>query len=258
VNERLLKAKKKAKKHIDRLKGGVADKYHPANFDSVALKEGIKVELEHTSNVKIAREIAMDHLVEDKNYYKKLKLIHKARGYGFNPAERAKEYKSKKAKADVIGTTSSGKSININPGHETHAKFTKEDHRDAYKAHAKAITTHNPYKSTSAALDQHKTALNHHFKMMNADMTKARKRKKKHHIAGKTSSGKTVHVSHHGANHPSYSDWSKQDHKDAMHLHHKRVMELAGRMGKKKKNSLTKRLLAHHSNSVHGHHKLGG
>jgi hypothetical protein len=39
------------------------------------LKNGIKVELEHTNDPKIAKEIAMDHLYEDFNYYKKLKKM---------------------------------------------------------------------------------------------------------------------------------------------------------------------------------------
>lgn len=39
------------------------------------LNQGIKVEMEHTDNKKIAREIAMDHLWEDSNYYDKLKKV---------------------------------------------------------------------------------------------------------------------------------------------------------------------------------------
>lgn len=37
------------------------------------LNNGIKIEMEHTSNKKTAQEIAMDHLFEDPNYYTKLK-----------------------------------------------------------------------------------------------------------------------------------------------------------------------------------------
>ena len=37
-----------------------------------ALEKGIKVESEHTSDKRIAREIATDHLKEDKKYYEKL------------------------------------------------------------------------------------------------------------------------------------------------------------------------------------------
>ena len=46
----------------------------------IAMKEwlkGIKVEMEHTTNKKIAREIAKDHLYEDIYYYKKLSKIEK-------------------------------------------------------------------------------------------------------------------------------------------------------------------------------------
>lgn len=39
------------------------------------LQNGIKIEMEHTNDQKIAREIAMDHLMEDPKYYQKLKKI---------------------------------------------------------------------------------------------------------------------------------------------------------------------------------------
>lgn len=59
----------------DKIPGGLADKKKPEDFDPEALAEGIKVEMEHTSDRSIAQEIAMDHLTEDKDYYKKLKVI---------------------------------------------------------------------------------------------------------------------------------------------------------------------------------------
>lgn len=58
--------------HKDRLPGGLADKRKPRDFDAGALKQGISVELEHTNDRTIATEIAMDHLAEDGDYYKKL------------------------------------------------------------------------------------------------------------------------------------------------------------------------------------------
>ena len=61
----------------DKLKGGLADKKKPSDFNQSQLKAGAKVEREHTKNKSIAREIAQDHLTEDKNYYKKLKTIEK-------------------------------------------------------------------------------------------------------------------------------------------------------------------------------------
>ena len=49
-------------------------KKHNVNIELIKseLKKGIKVEKEHTADINIAKEIAMDHLVEDPNYYTKL------------------------------------------------------------------------------------------------------------------------------------------------------------------------------------------
>lgn len=59
----------------DHLHGGKADKMQPWMFKKASLKEGMTHEMEHTTNKKIATEIAMDHLAEDPKYYKKLKRI---------------------------------------------------------------------------------------------------------------------------------------------------------------------------------------
>lgn len=61
----------------DKLPGGLADKKKPEDFDPKALEQGIKVELEHTDDKSLAREIAMDHLTEDPKYYEKLKEVEK-------------------------------------------------------------------------------------------------------------------------------------------------------------------------------------
>ena len=42
-------------------------------FDMKKVKEGMKVEMEHTNNKYIAERIAKQHLCENKNYYKLLK-----------------------------------------------------------------------------------------------------------------------------------------------------------------------------------------
>lgn len=55
---------KSASSWKDKLKGGVADKHKPSDFDSEDLKEGIKVEMEHTDDPEKAKEIAMDHMAE--------------------------------------------------------------------------------------------------------------------------------------------------------------------------------------------------
>jgi hypothetical protein len=79
----------------NKIKGGLADgksindlvKHHgkesftPAQFDALEKKiktqlgKGIKVEMEHTSDKAVAREVAMDHIWEDSEYYDKLKKI---------------------------------------------------------------------------------------------------------------------------------------------------------------------------------------
>ena len=45
-------------------------------FDKTQLMTGTKVEMEHTTNPSIAKQIAKAHLYENKNYYKILKKVH--------------------------------------------------------------------------------------------------------------------------------------------------------------------------------------
>lgn len=69
----------------EKLEGGLADnktlkdiaKKHRVDINSLTkeFQKGMKVEMEHTKDKKKAQEIAMDHLMEDPNYYKKLKKI---------------------------------------------------------------------------------------------------------------------------------------------------------------------------------------
>jgi len=59
----------------DKIPGGLSDGSNPEDFDPKALAKGTKVEMEHTSDREIAKEIAMDHLTEDPKYYDKLETI---------------------------------------------------------------------------------------------------------------------------------------------------------------------------------------
>ena len=59
----------------DELPGGKGDRAKPSDFPKKSLKAGEKVEREHTTNKHIQEEIALDHLTEDRNYYKKLKKV---------------------------------------------------------------------------------------------------------------------------------------------------------------------------------------
>lgn len=67
----------KKTEYKDQLKGGMADKKKPSDFDQEQLEIGTKHEMEHTGDHSKAREIAMDHLAEDPKYYEKLKEIEK-------------------------------------------------------------------------------------------------------------------------------------------------------------------------------------
>jgi hypothetical protein len=64
-----------AKKYDE--KGYYDPKQFAAEYIKPKLMKGIKVEMEHTTDVRIATEIAMDHLWEDINYYEKLAKIEK-------------------------------------------------------------------------------------------------------------------------------------------------------------------------------------
>lgn len=55
------------------LTGGVGDNLSPDRIDPSELEMGIKVEMEHTNDITIAREIASDHLAENPRYYSDLK-----------------------------------------------------------------------------------------------------------------------------------------------------------------------------------------
>lgn len=65
------------KYHKDQMKGGLADNKKPSDFNQKELRMGIKTEMEHTNSVWKAMEIAMDHLLEDPNYYTHLASMEK-------------------------------------------------------------------------------------------------------------------------------------------------------------------------------------
>lgn len=70
----------------DIIPGGVSDgkrlidiaKKHKVSLQNITaeFKKGVTIELEHTTNKKIAGEIAIDHLFEDPKYYTKLRSLH--------------------------------------------------------------------------------------------------------------------------------------------------------------------------------------
>ena len=59
----------------DKIPGGKAEGKKPSDFDQAQLAKGVKVELEHTDDKDLAREIAMDHLTEFSDYYDRLETM---------------------------------------------------------------------------------------------------------------------------------------------------------------------------------------
>jgi len=55
-----------------KLPGGEGDSTPPDQVDPTQLSTGIQIEMEHTNDPEIAKEIAMDHLTEEPKYYSKL------------------------------------------------------------------------------------------------------------------------------------------------------------------------------------------
>lgn len=53
----------------DLLPGGKGAGRRPSDFDPRQLKVGTAIEMEHTNDRRVAREIAMDHLTENPRYY---------------------------------------------------------------------------------------------------------------------------------------------------------------------------------------------
>jgi hypothetical protein len=70
------------RKPEEKLVGGIGDFRKPEEFDLDEFSEGQRVEMEHTDDPEIAKEIAVDHLNEDPEYYSKLKTIE-----GHNPEQ---------------------------------------------------------------------------------------------------------------------------------------------------------------------------
>jgi hypothetical protein len=58
--------------NLIKLPGGVGDKSTTDQVNPTQLSIGIQIEMEHTNDLDIAKEIAMDHLTEDPEYYTKL------------------------------------------------------------------------------------------------------------------------------------------------------------------------------------------
>lgn len=100
----------KEKKNEDIVPGGLAKgmnltdiaNHHKVDIDDLMkeLELGIKTEMEHTTDKKVAEEIALDHLFEDPKYYTKLTAMEKGdvKSEAANPAERIQTLNNRIAK----------------------------------------------------------------------------------------------------------------------------------------------------------------
>jgi hypothetical protein len=70
---------KKALKYTNKLPGGIGDKHKPSDFPKKDLEGMYEEEKIHTSDPDIARELAIDHLTQDKDYYKDLEKLKKSK-----------------------------------------------------------------------------------------------------------------------------------------------------------------------------------
>ena len=87
---RIPEGKTFADDNTDNIEGGLSDnmsikdiaKFHELPLSDLIkqYKKGIKIEMEHTDQLGVAKEIARDHLKEDPKYYDKLATI-EAKGY---------------------------------------------------------------------------------------------------------------------------------------------------------------------------------
>ncbi len=64
----------------EQLKGGLSADKSYSDFDQEQLAKGIKVEIEHTDDPSIAKEIAADHLAEIPDYYDRLEKMEREAG----------------------------------------------------------------------------------------------------------------------------------------------------------------------------------
>jgi rubrerythrin len=148
----------------DRIPGELADKKSPEDFDKGQLEKGIKVELEHTNNKSIAKEIAMDHLTEDPKYYDKLKKIetHKSAQY-MPPAPTSPENKtSPSAGREIVeyrimdSKTKQQVGNSYKPAQRNRARSRAKELNQQYGAHrymAQPIFSDHPSLQEKTAID---------------------------------------------------------------------------------------------------------
>lgn len=96
--------KQEEKKGSNILVGGKGDNKKPSDFPKDVIDEAVNHEMEHTSNKDVAQEIAIDHLTEDVDYYKKLKKIEGNKEAAMHKLAKAWAAKAKISKLAEVAT----------------------------------------------------------------------------------------------------------------------------------------------------------
>lgn len=151
--------------HIDQLPGGRADDMVPADFDLDDLVDGAAHELEHTHDPDIAMEIAMDHLAEDPEYYRKLETIHKADSLTKDELRKKNSTPEARAARRKYMASKKGQKANYKAQYAYRAR-----HPERYKAQQKARTDgeagkgHKCARCGKPAVHKHHTSYDSHDK----------------------------------------------------------------------------------------------
>lgn len=140
-------------KWVDKLPGGLADGKTPSDYCKQQLEKGTRVEMEHTDDPEIAKEIAMDHLEESEDYARQDKPgrglgIGRSLGLGRNRGRGGKYYDKLERMEDKIEEEieASGSYFNLhktakkkdeetpyNPWAVCHTTVDKEENPDKYE-----------------------------------------------------------------------------------------------------------------------------
>jgi|GEM_PF-2126482 len=144
----------------DLLPGGKGDTKDISDFDSKEVEMGMKVELEHTKDINIAKEIVADHLSEDPAYYSKLKgsgladeLNKAGRCWeGYEPTPGKKPY-SKGSCRKIKKSQYKIKEMNpLSTSYESGGKMQKTSHQRLIKALACKCKEKESLKKTISAM----------------------------------------------------------------------------------------------------------
>ena len=128
----------KALNEENKLKGGKGDKLTADQVNYHEFTKGWKHELEHTDDIEKAKEIALDHLEEDPNYYTRLDMI---------------EYQAKKAKKEAAPKEVSKTNLKDKENQMTSPKGVKKEKANVgrKKEKAKKVTGVKTMKGGSEA-----------------------------------------------------------------------------------------------------------